>query len=415
MNYVTPRNDVPPPDARHSTPLVDGANARQRRRLARRLALGAVLGVLVLVGVGTWTHVARSNGAEEALQTRRNAIPLVRVVKVKANAAPRVVDLPGNMQAFDAATLYARATGYIAQRNVDIGSRVHKGDVLAVISAPDLDQQLEQARAQLLQMQASLQQAVAQRAFAHVTNQRTSKLVTEGWASRQQGDQDRTTFSTKSAAVGVAQANVAAAQAAVDRLVELTGFEKVTAPFDGVITARDVDVGNLVTADATTGTSLFSIAHTDVLRVQVYVPQEDFFGLKDGQDATLTVPQLPGKTFHGRVARNAASLASTTRTLLAEVDVDNRDGALSPGLYGIVHIEEPRQNPVVTVPSQAVIFDKNGLSVAVMEGDHIVIRHLDVAADNGATLDVRAGLKDGDQVILSPPIDAADGTKVRTS
>jgi RND family efflux transporter MFP subunit len=319
------------------------------------------------------------------------------------------------MQAFDEATLYARATGYIAERRVDIGSRVHKGDVLAVISAPDLDQQLEQARAQLLQMQASLQQAVAQRALAHVTNQRTSKLVTEGWASRQQGDQDRTTFSTQSAGVGVAQANVAAAQASVDRLVELTGFEKVTAPYDGVITARDIDVGNLVTADATSGTPLFSIAHTDVLRVQVYVPQADFFGLKDGQDATLTVPQLPGKTFHGRVARNAASLAATTRTLLTEVDVDNRDGALSPGLYGIVHIEEPRQNPIVTVPSQAVIFDKNGLSVAVEEDGHVAIRHLDVDADNGATLDVRAGLKDGDKVILSPPVDAADGMKVRTS
>jgi RND family efflux transporter MFP subunit len=415
MNYVTPRNDMPPPDTRQGTPLVDHDNARQRRRLARRFAAGAVLGVLVLVGVGTWTHIARSNGAEDALETRRNAIPLVRVVTVKANSAPRVVDLPGNMQAFDAATLYARATGYISNRRVDIGSRVHKGDVLAVISAPDLDQQLEQARAQLLQMQASLQQAVAQRAFAHVTNQRTSKLVTEGWASRQQGDQDRTTYSTQSAAVGVAQANVAAAQAAVDRLVELTGFEKVTAPFDGVITARDVDVGNLVTADATSGTPLFSISHNDVLRVQVYVPQEDFFGLKDGQDATLTVPQLPGRIFHGRVARNAASLASTTRTLLAEVDVDNRDGALSPGLYGIVHIEEPRQDPVVTVPSQAVIFDKNGLSVAVETDGHIEIRHLDVAADNGATLDVRAGLKDGDKVILSPPLDAADGMKVRTS
>jgi RND family efflux transporter MFP subunit len=415
MNYVTPRNDAQPPETRQGTPLVDPDTARQRRRLARRLAMGAVLGVLVLVGIGTWTRIARSNGAADALETRRNAIPLVRVVTVKATSTPRMVDLPGNMQAFDSATLYARATGYIAKRNVDIGSRVHKGDVLAVISAPDLDQQLEQARAQLLQMQASLQQAVAQRAFAHVTNQRTSRLVSEGWASRQQGDQDRTTYSTQSAAVGVAQANVAAAQASVDRLVELTGFEKVTAPFDGVITARDVDVGNLVTADATSGTPMFSIAHNDVLRVQVYVPQEDFFGLKDGQDATLTVPQLPGKIFHGRVARNAASLASTTRTLLAEVDVDNRDGALSPGLYGVVHIQEPRQDPIVTVPSQAVIFDKNGLSVAVMEGDHIVLRHLDVAADNGATLDVRAGLHDGDKVILSPPADATDGTKVRTS
>jgi RND family efflux transporter MFP subunit len=415
MNYVPSRNDTQPRQTRQSTPLVEQSVARHRRRLARRVGVGAILGVLVLVGIGTWTHVARSNGAEDALQTRQSAVPLVRFVTVKATDAPRIVDLPGNMQAFDAATLYARATGYISQRNVDIGSRVHKGDVLAVIAAPDLDQQLMQARAQLLQMQAALQQAVAQRSLAHVTNQRTSRLVVEGWASKQQGDNDRTTLSTQSAAVSVAQANVAAAQASVDRLVELTGFEKLTAPFDGVITARDVDVGNLVTADATTGTPMFSISHNDVLRVQVYVPQEYFFGLKDGQDATITVPQLPGKTFHGRVARNAASLAASTRTLLAEVDVNNSDGALSPGLYGIVHIAEPRQNPIVTVPSQAVMFDKNGLSVAVVEGDHIAIRHLDVAADNGATLDVRAGLNDGDELILNPPVDATDGLKVRTN
>ena len=171
----------------------------------------------------------------------------MRVTKVTANDAPQVVDLAGSMQAFDAATLYARATGYVSARNVDIGSRVHKGDVLAVIAAPDLDQQLAQARAQLLQMQAALVQAAAQRSLAHVTNQRTSRLVQEGWDSRQQGDQDRTTLSTQSAGVGVAQANVAAQQAQVNRLVELTGFERLIAPFDGVITARDVDVGNLVT------------------------------------------------------------------------------------------------------------------------------------------------------------------------
>ena len=375
-----------------------------------------MIGLAVLVGVGTWTHIARSNGAEDALQARKDAVPLVRVLKVKANDAPQTIDLAGSMQAFDAATLYARATGYIGARNVDIGSRVHKGDVLAVIAAPDLDQQLAQARAQLLQMQAALIQAVAQKSLAHVTNQRTSRLVAEGWDSRQQGDQDRTTLNTQSAGVGVAQANVAAQQAQVNRLVELTGFEKVIAPYDGVITARDVDVGTLVTADATSGTPLFSIAHNDVLRVQVYVPQEYVFGLSDGQDATISVPQLPGKTFHGRVARNAGALSSDTRTLLAEVDVDNKDGALSPGLYGIVHLQEPRQAPIVTVPTQAIIFDTHGLSVAVMQDDGTVqMRHLDVAADNGATLDIRAGLKDGDQIILSPPVDAKDGMKVRTS
>jgi RND family efflux transporter MFP subunit len=416
MNQIFHDPAVAPAVDKVSRPVPDDAIERARRRTARRAALGTMLGLVALVAIGTWTHVARSNGAEDALQARRDAVPLVRVLKVKASASPQVVDLAGSMQAFDAATLYARATGYISVRRVDIGSHVHKGDVLAVIAAPDLDQQLAQARAQLLQMQASLVQALAQKSLAHVTNQRTSRLVQEGWDSRQQGDTDRTTLSTQSAAVGVAQANLAAQQAQVNRLVELTGFERVVAPYDGVITARDVDVGNLVTADANTGTPMFSIAHNDVLRVQVYVPQEYVFGLSDGQEATISVPQLPGKIFHGRVARNAGALASDTRTLLAEVDVDNKDGALSPGLYGIVHLQQPRQQPIVTVPTQAIIFDTQGLSVAVMRDDgHVEIRHLDVAADNGATLDVRAGLKDGEQIILSPPVDARDGMRVRTS
>jgi RND family efflux transporter MFP subunit len=415
MNYLTPKGDADRPEQRQSAPLIDRETERRRRRSARLLMGAAILAVALLVGIGAVTHLSRSSSAQQALATRQAAVPVVKVLQVKADNSPIVIDLAGNMQAFDAATLFARATGYIGQRNVDIGSRVHKGDVLAVIAAPDLDQQLAQGRAQLQQMQAALTQAVAQRSLAHVTNQRTSKLVSEGWASRQQGDQDVTTLNTQSAAVGVAQANVAAAQAQVNRLAELAGFEKVTAPFDGVITARDIDVGNLVTADAASGTPLFSIAHNDVLRVQVYVPQENVFGIRDGQDALITVPQLPGRSFHGRVARNASSLAANTRTLLAEVDVDNKDGALSPGLYGIVHIEEPRTAPVITVPSQAILFDKTGLSVAVLEGDHAAIRHIDVAADNGATVDVRGGLRSGDRVIISPPADVTDGMKLRTS
>ena len=385
---------------------------RRRRRIALWAGIGAAVVLVAMVCWGVWTHIATANAAKAATQTRQSAVPQVRTMVAKADDAPAIVDLPGNMQAFDSATLYARATGYISARDVDIGSRVHKGDVLAVIAAPDLDQQLSQARAQFVQMQAALQQAVSQRGLAKVTNQRTSKLVGEGWDSRQQGDQDSTTLNTSTAAVGVAQANLAAQAAAVNRLVQLTGFEQVTAPFDGVITARQIDIGNLVTADASTGTSLFSIARTDVLRVQVYVPQEYFFGLKDGQDATITVPQLPGRVFHGRVARNAAALATNTRTLLAEVDVDNSAGVLSAGLYGIVHFQEPRPEPIVSVPTQAVIFNEHGLSAAVVEDGKIAVRHLDVAADDGAQVRVRSGLKDGDRVILNPPVDLVVGEKV---
>ena len=391
----------------------DPQQERGRRRAARILGISVVLVLILMVGLGAWTHIARSAAAQEALETRQNAVPTVRTMEAKGVSTPRSVDLPGNMQAFDAATLYARATGYIAKRNVDIGSKVKAGDVLVVIAAPDLDQQLSQARAQLAQMQAALGQAQAGRSLADVTNRRTSTLVTEGWSSRQQGDTDRSNFTSQKAAVQVAQANILAQQAQVNRLVELTGFEQVTAPFDGVITARGVDVGTLVSADQSSGTSLFSLARTDILRVQVYVPQEYFFALKDGQDATVTVPQLPGQTFHGTVARNAGALAANTRTLLAEVDVNNADNVLSAGLYGIVHLEQKRDKPVVIVPSEAIIFNKNGLSVAVVNDGKVEIHHLDVLADDGAQVQVRAGLQPGDKIILNPPVNLTEGMKVK--
>jgi RND family efflux transporter MFP subunit len=386
---------------------------RQRRRAASRLGVATAVALGLAVGWGAWTHIARSEGAREALLTRQTAVPLVRTVEVKTEAGPRTVDLAGTMQAFDSATLYARATGYIAQRNVDIGSQVHRGDVLAIIAAPDLDQQLAQARAQLGQIQAALLQAQANRSLAAVNNRRTSRLVGEGWNSLQQGDTDRTTFATQSAGVTVAQANIVAQQAQVNRLIELTGFERVIAPFDGVITSRQVDVGTLLTADQASGTPLFSIARTNVLRVQVYVPQEYFFGLKDGQDATVTVPQLPGRVFHGTVARNAGALATDTRTLLAEVDVDNADHTLSPGLYGVVHLQQKRDRPVVLVPSEAIIFNQNGLSAAVLADGRAVIRHLTVQDDDGAQVEVSDGLRSGDRVILNPPVNLASGMRVR--
>jgi RND family efflux transporter MFP subunit len=170
-----------------------------------------------------------------------------------------------------------------------------------------------------------------------------------------------------------------------------------------------------VTADASSGTPLFSIAHTDVLRVQVYVPQGAFFGLKDGEEAEVTVPELPGRVFQGIVARNASALQPETRTLLAEVDVNNADGTLTAGLYAIVHLKEPRPNPVILVPSQAIIFDKDGLSAAVYENGEARLRRLDVEADDGAQVAVRAGLNASDQLILNPPIGLVDGMRVTTA
>ena len=412
-DFPSKRVDSLVPELEHQTVL--DVRARRHRHTAWLLGLGALASLGVLVGVGAWQHANRAAATIATLDAARTAVPVVRVAVVKADDRPLQIDLPGTIQAFDSATLFARATGYIGRRDVDIGSRVHAGDVLAVISAPELDQQLAQARAQLSQMQAALAQSQANMELARANNGRTSRLVQQGWAAVQQGDTDRLNFAAQTAAVGVARANLEAQQAQVNRLEQLTGFERVVAPFDGVITSRQVDVGSLVTADASSGTPLFSIAHTDVLRVQVYVPQGAFFGLKDGEQAEVTVPELPGRVFQGIVARNASALQPETRTLLAEVDVNNADGTLTAGLYAIVHLKEPRPNPVILVPSQAVIFDKDGLSAAVYENGEARLRRLDVEADDGAQVAVRAGLNASDQLILNPPIGLVDGMRVATA
>jgi RND family efflux transporter MFP subunit len=390
---------------------------QERRRLgtARWLGLTAVVALTALVGAGAWGHAERQAETIATLTAERDAVPVVRTEVLSPQDAPRQIELTGSTQAFDSATLYARATGYIGKRNVDIGSRVHAGDVLAVIAAPDLDQQLAQSRAQRVQLQAALVQSQANMELARVTDRRQSQLTTLGWTSQQGGDQARLTYAGSVAAVGVARANLQAQQAQVDQLEQLTGFERVIAPFDGVITSRQIDVGSLVAANANSGTPRFSIANTNVLRVQIYVPQEDYFGLKDGQQAAVTVPELPGRVFHGRLARNASALQDTTRTVLAEVDVDNQDGTLAPGIYTIVRLDEPRLYPVFSVPSAAIIFDKDGLQAAVDDNGTARLRHLDVAADNGGTVEVRTGLHTGDRLILNPPIGVIDGMRVRVT
>jgi RND family efflux transporter MFP subunit len=385
----------------------------RRRVAARRLGFAVITLVASLVGVGYSGKASRDANAEAVLEARLSAVPSVRTLIAKEEDAPRTIELTGNVAAFDSATLFARATGYISKRNVDIGSKVHEGDVLSVIAAPDLDQQLAQAKAQLEQFEAAVKQAQANSDLGHVTNLRTAKLVSQGWASLQQGDQDRLTAESLAAALAVAKANVTAQEAAVSRLEQLTQFERITAPFDGVVTSRLIDVGSLVTADVNSGTPLFSLARTDVLRVQVFVPQAASFGLKDGDPATVTVAELPGQAFHAKVARNAEALAAGTRTLLMEVDVDNTDGQLAPGLYSLIHLQARRQSPVITIPSQAVIFNQDGLQTAVVSDGKAELRKIDLELDNGATVDVRAGLKPGDHVILSPPANIANGMRVQ--
>jgi RND family efflux transporter MFP subunit len=404
------RDEVQQPDTQRPDAAVPSHGERPRR--IGLIAFGALLTVAGLIAYGAWGHAQRRDAALETQKQQQDDVPIVRIARVGTNSAPRVLDLPGSTEAFDYATVYARATGYIAKRNVDIGSRVRAGDVLAIIAAPDLDQQLLQAEAQVAQLQASIAQAHSNMQLALVTNRRTQTLVVQGWQTKQQGDTDRLTYDSQTAALKVAQANLKAGEAQVSRLKELTGFEKVIAPFDGFITQRHVDVGSLVTADQSTGTPLFDIAHSQVLRTQIYVPQDAVFGLKDGASAEIRVPEIPGRVFHGTVARNANALQPGTRTRLTEVDVDNADGTLFPGLYCTVRLFIPRPQPVISIPSQALIFNQNGLSAAVYEDGVVRIRKLTLLADNGAEVDVRTGLKPEDLVILSPPVNVRDGMRV---
>jgi RND family efflux transporter MFP subunit len=400
------------PSARKEPPRGPKPAEGRRRVIARLLGVLALAIVAGLVGFGVWTKSIRDAEADAVMQARQNATPSVRTIVVREDSTPRTIELTGNMTAFDSATLYARATGYIKTRNADIGTRLKEGEALAVIAAPDLDQQLAQARGELVQFQAAVQQAEANADLGRVTDQRTARLVAQGWSSAQQGDTDRLTLAARQAAVAVAKANVTAQEAAVNRLRQLAEFEEIKAPFDGVVTSRLIDVGSLVTADAASGTPAFSMARTDALRVQVFVPQAATFGIKDGDPATITVSELPGRTFTGRVARNAQALSASTRTLLMEVDVDNKDGALAAGLYSIIHLQVRRPNPVITIPSTAVIFNQDGLRAAVVSDGKVELRRIELDIDNGANVDVRSGLKDGDRIILSPPANVSDGMKV---
>jgi RND family efflux transporter MFP subunit len=281
--------------------------------------------------------------------------------------------------------------------------------LLADIIAPELDHQITQAKATLAQNQATLQQTQASRELAQVTNSRDSKLVTQGWLTLQQGDNDRLTLQAQQAAVGVAQSNIAAQEAQIRVLEQEKAYQRVIAPFDGVITQRNIDNGSLVTSGST---FMFTLQHPNVIRTQVFIPQDEAFGVGPGVDAMVRVPEIPDRGFPGKVTRIASALQPGSRTLLTEIDVPNPDGALSPGIYCTVELFIPRKTPSMIIPGDAVVFDQNGLHVAVVENGIARLQKIHIARDFGTEVEVHDGVKAGDQVILNPMIDLADGSKV---
>jgi RND family efflux transporter MFP subunit len=322
------------------------------------------------------------------------------------------ISLPGTTLAFAAANIFARASGYVEMRKVDIGDPVKAGDLLAQITAPELDHQISQAQATLAQNQATLQQVHASRDLAQVTGDRDSTLVQKGWLTPQQGDTDRLTLAAQRAASAAAEQTIAAQEALIRVLTQQKDYQSVVAPFDGVITQRNIDVGSLVSAGST---FMFTLMQSNVIRVWVHVPQDAAFGVAPGIDAVIRVPELPDRTFPGKVTRLAKALAPGTRTLLTEIDVPNPDGALSPGLYLTVELHIPRKTPSVIVPAEATVFNGQGLQVAVIENGSARFRKVTVARDFGTEVELRDGIQPGDEVILQPMVDLADGSKVQAA
>jgi RND family efflux transporter MFP subunit len=329
-----------------------------------------------------------------------SAIPYVDVVSPKASADADEIALPGSTSAFNDTPIYARTSGYVKHWYVDIGARVKKGQLLATIETPELDQQLQQARADLENAQANLQ-------LANITAARWQHLLETDSVSHQETDQAVSDLHSKQALVNSSKANV-------ERLEQLQAFERVTAPFDGVVTARNTDIGALVQAGDNSGPKeLFHMAAIQTLRVYVAVPEIYAAFVKTGEPATLTLDALPGETLTGTIVRNADAIDATSRTLNVEVDVDNPTARLLPGAYAFVHLRIPPHPGSVTIPSNALLFRAEGLRAGVVRNGHVELTPISIGQDYGSTVEVISGLSARDTVIVNPSDSLANGAAVQ--
>ena len=395
-----------PPKTESAAPPVKAPRTGRVLLVVGMVAIGA--GGLAFFGI---TNRAKSR-QEVATWTDAQTVPTVRIVRPEHGPTEQELVLPGNVAAFNTGSLFARASGYITAWRKDIGDHVKKDDILATISAPDLDQQLAQAKGQLVQLQAAVQQAQATAELGHATDQRTSQLVVQGWQSKQQGDNDRLNAASQAAAVSVAKANVVAQEAAVKRLDELTAFEEIRAPFDGVVTARNVDIGDLVNAGGNTGRALFQMADVHRMRIYVNVPQAFLGELSPGIKATL---HLPGQkeTFEAQLVSTSNALVESSRTSLVELQADNSDGKLWPGAFAEVHFHIPADPNSLTVSLTALIFGAKGMQVAALDADDkVALKPVVVGRNFGTKVQIESGLSLSDRLVDNPLESIQTGDKV---
>ena len=381
-----------------SEPVLSSTGVREERRgppIVPLIGLGAIL----LLGYGIYAHSERGIAVRALAETRQNQTPDVSFMIAHRETKPVSLDLPGETAPFETAAIGARASGYLAERRVDIGSRVKAGDVLAIIHAPELDRQEARAKAAAEQARANLD-------LARVTARRSGGLVGGGAVSKQNFDTDRITQQAQNAAR-------AAADAALAESAQRRAYTTVTAPFDGVVTVRNVEVGDLVSADSAQSVPLFVVARTDRLRVRVHVPQEEAGTVQPGTPVSLTVPDHPGESFAGSVTRTGHALERESRMLPVEIELDNRDGKLASGVYGSIHFDLPRPAPTLLIPTESLIYNADGLSVATVEdGNRLRLHKVTVGRDYGDRIEIQTGLAEGSRLIMHPPSALTDGRQV---
>jgi multidrug efflux system membrane fusion protein len=395
---TTQQNETPPVRPEIDRPSDLGPAPAGRAQIL----IGAAL--LVLITAGAVTFLNRKSEANAlAKETEAVSVPTVAVVQPEAEPGNDELVLPGNLQAFEESPIFARTNGYLLRWYKDIGSKIQKGELLAAIDTPEVDQELSQARASHEQIKAALE-------LAKISADRWANLRKSDSVSQQEADQQASGYQQ-------AQANLAAADANVRRLEQLESFKNVYAPFSGVLIRRNVDPGALINSGAgVAGKELFDIARVDPLRVYASVPQAYAPNMKAGMKANVTLQEFPGQKFMGTVARTADAIDPATRTLLTEVDVPNKDGKLLPGSFGQVHFATGTSIPRITIPVNAMLFRAEGPRVAVVDKDGKVhLRPISIGRDFGATLEILGGLEVSDRIIINPSDSLEEGQPVHVA
>src|SRR5579862_74246 len=383
-----------------NSPESSGVGGKSRSYKQWLIASIALIAAVAIIGSGIWSRV-RAN-AQLRTETSQVALTAVSVVSPQRTTPAQEIILPGNVQPYITSPIYSRTNGYLKKWYVDIGAHVKTGQLLAEIETPEVDQQLEQSLSNLNTAKANL-------ALAEITKNRYEGLLKSHAVAQQDVDNADGNYNANTAIVEAAQANVKQLQA-------LQSFEKIYAPFDGVVTARNTDIGDLINSGSNSGvkTDLFHIAQPGVLRVYVNVPEEYSQGVKAGMTADLALAEFPGRRFQGKLVRTADAINVTTRTLLIEIDVDNPTGTLLTGSYAEVHLKVPTAASTFLLPVNTLIFRSEGLQVGIVKDGKVVLTPVTPGHDFGNQIEIVAGLRAGDQVIINPPDSVVSGQQVQT-